>query len=153
MARCNCSAVIECKVASSFALLANILHIMFSDFLNFVRNVTFLLYRAQEAEQLIHKCTRIWANAQRYGRPAEYTCRWRPLFSATKFGWRPILEFRAVTLPRRETRWNLHGFPKLLDRSQPLVGRSSPYCENMWRRYWCLKIFSRLSIRAFVAKI
>ena len=28
--------------------------------------------------------TRIWANAQRDGRPAEYTC--RPLFNAAKFG-------------------------------------------------------------------
>jgi len=31
--------------------------------------------------------TRMWANAQRDGHPAEY--RWRPLFNATKFGWRP----------------------------------------------------------------
>jgi len=43
----------------------------------------------------------MWANAQRDGRPAEY--RWRPLFNAAKFGWRPILECCAVTLPRRET--------------------------------------------------
>ena len=43
----------------------------------------------------------MWANAQRDGRPAEY--RWRPLFNAAKFGWRPLLECRAVTLPRRET--------------------------------------------------
>jgi len=32
----------------------------------------------------------MWANAQRDGRPAEY--RWRPLFNATKFGWRPLLD-------------------------------------------------------------
>ena len=60
---------------------------------------------------------------------------------------------RAVTLPRRETRWNLQGCPKLPDRSQPLVGWSSPYCGNMWRRYCCLTIFFRLSICALVAKI
>ena len=29
-------------------------------------------------------CTRMWANAQRDGRPAEH--RWRPLFNAAKFG-------------------------------------------------------------------
>jgi len=29
------------------------------------------------------------ANAQRDGRPAEYS--WRPLFNAAKFGWCPIL--------------------------------------------------------------
>jgi len=46
--------------------------------------------------------TRMWANAECYGRPAEYS--WRPLFNAAKFGWRPLLECRAVTKPRRETR-------------------------------------------------
>ena len=66
----------------------------------------------------------MWANDQRNGRPAE--CRWRPLFNATKFGWSPLLECCAVTLPRRETRWNLQGCPKLPNRPQPLVGRSSP---------------------------
>jgi len=45
--------------------------------------------------------TRMWANAQRDCRPAEYG--WRPLFNAAKFGCRPVLECRAVTLPRRET--------------------------------------------------
>jgi len=48
--------------------------------------------------------TRIWANAKHDGHPAEY--RWRPLFNATKFGWRPLLECSAVTLSRRETGWN-----------------------------------------------
>jgi len=81
----------------------------------------------------------MWANAQRDGRPAEY--RWSPLFNAAKFVWRPLLECRAVTLPRRETRWNLQGCRKLTKRSQPLVGRSSPYYGEMWRRYCCLSIF------------
>ena len=53
--------------------------------------------------------TRMWTNAQRDGRPTEY--RWRPLFNAAKFGWRPILECPAVTLPIRENRWNLQGCP------------------------------------------
>ena len=64
----------------------------------------------------------IWANAKRDGYPAEY--RWRPLFSAAKFGWRPLLECRAVTLPRRRTRWNVLGCPELANKSQPLVGQS-----------------------------
>ena len=81
----------------------------------------------------------MWAKAQRDGRPAEY--RWRPLFNAAKFDWRPLLQCRAVTLPRRETRWNLQGCRKLTNRSQPLVGRSSPYCGYMWRRYCCLTFF------------
>jgi len=94
----------------------------------------------------------MWANAQCDGRPAKY--RWRPLFNAAKFGWRPLLECRAVMLPRRERRWNLQGCPKLANRSQPLVGRSSPYYEDMWRRYRCLTSFYfRLSIHASAAKI
>jgi len=83
--------------------------------------------------------TRMWADAQRDGRPAEY--RWRPLFNAAKFGWRPLPECRAVTLPRHETRWNLQGCRKLANRSQPLVGWSSPYYEDMWRTYHCLTSF------------
>jgi len=79
----------------------------------------------------------MWANTQRDGRPAER--RWRPLFNAAKFGWRPC---RAVTLPRRVTRWNLQGCLKLPDRSQPLVGRSSPCYWDMWRIYCCLTSFS-----------
>jgi len=71
----------------------------------------------------------MWANAQRDGRPAKY--RLRPLFNTAKFGWRPLLECRAATLPRCKTRWNLLGCPKLANRSQPLVGRSSPYCEDV----------------------
>ena len=45
------------------------------------------------------------------------------------------------TLARRETRWNLQDCPTLANRSQPLVGRSSPYYDDMWRRYYCLTIF------------
>jgi len=81
----------------------------------------------------------MWANAQRDSRPAEY--RWRPLFNTAKFRWRPLIKYRTVTLPRRETRWNMMGCPKPANRSQPLVGRSSPYCGDMWRRYCCLTAF------------
>ena len=83
--------------------------------------------------------TRMWASAQRDGRPAED--RWRPLLNAAKFGWHQLLECRAVTLPRQETCWNLLGCPKLANRSQPLVGRSSPNSEDVWRRYCCLTSF------------
>ena len=63
------------------------------------------------------------------------------LCSTPQFGWCPPLECRAVTLPRCETRWNYLGCPKLTKRSQPLVGRSSPYYGDMYRRYWCLTSF------------
>jgi len=70
--------------------------------------------------------TRMWANAQRDGRPAKH--RWHPLFNAAKSGWRSLLDCHAVTLPRRESHWNYLGCPKLPNRSQLLVGQSSPYC-------------------------
>jgi len=63
------------------------------------------------------------------------------LCSTLQFGWRPLLECRAVMLPRSETHWNYLGCPKLTKQSQPLVGRSSPYCEDMRRRYCCLTSF------------
>jgi len=93
----------------------------------------------------------MWTNAQRDGRPAEY--RWRSLFNAAKFGWRPLLECGTVTLPRRESRWNWKGCPKLVNRSQPLLAGSSPRYEDMWRRYRCLTTFFRLSIHASAARI
>jgi len=101
--------------------------------------LTFNLRRPKLGEEKKEDRTKMWANAQRDGRPAEY--RWRSLFNAAKFGWRPILECRAVMMPTRETHWNQLVCPKLTDRSQPLVGQSSPYCENMWRRYRCLTSF------------
>jgi len=40
----------------------------------------------------------MWANAIRDGRPAKYT--WCPVLNAAKFGSRPLLQCRAVTLPK-----------------------------------------------------
>jgi len=84
-------------------------------------------------------------------RPAKYS--YRPLFNAAKSGWCPLLKCRAVMKPRHETRWNLLGCPKQPNQSQPLVRRSSPYCEDTWERYCCLTRFYRLFIRALFAKI
>jgi len=81
----------------------------------------------------------MWAYAQRDGRPVEQ--KWHPLFNAEKCDWRSLLDCSAVTLPRRKTSWSLQGCPKLVNRSQPLVGRSSPYCGDMWRTYCCLTSF------------
>jgi len=61
----------------------------------------------------------MWANAQRDGRPAEY--RWRSLFNAADY-------YRVQCSNAAKTRNPLKfaGCPKLPNRSQPLVGRSSP---------------------------
>ena len=61
-----------------------------------------------------------------------------------KFGWRPVSDVAAVKKTRRETRWNLLGCPKLPNRSQPLVGRGSPYCEDTWGTYCCLTSFLQI---------
>ena len=54
--------------------------------------------------------------------------------------WRSLFMGRKVWLTR-ETRLNLQGCPKLPNRSQPLVGRRSPYYANMRRRHCCLTSF------------
>jgi len=61
----------------------------------------------------------MWANAQRDGRPAQY--RWRRLFNAAV---RLCINDAKTRNPLK-----LAGCPKLTKRSQPLVGRSSPYCQ------------------------
>ena len=54
----------------------------------------------------------------------------------------PSSDIAAVREPRHETCWNLPQYPsKLTNWSQPLLGRSSPYCEDMWRRHCCLTSF------------
>ena len=63
----------------------------------------------------------MWANAQRDGRPAEYS--WRPLFNAAKFGWRPLLECRAVTKTRRETPLKFAWVPET---TKPIKAASGP---------------------------
>jgi len=71
----------------------------------------------------------IWANAQHDGGPAEF--RWRPLSNAAVW---LTLTSRGPCSNAAKTRnpFKFAGFPKLTKRSQPLVGRSSPYCEDMW---------------------
>jgi len=68
--------------------------------------------------------------------PAQETAKHR-----AKFGWLPLSDVAAVKKPRRESRWNLLWCPKPANRSQPLVGRNSPYCWDMWRGYCCLTSF------------
>ena len=79
----------------------------------------------------------MWANAQRDGRPAEY--RWRPLFNAAVW--------LCSNAAKTRNPLKFVGCPKLTKRSQPLVGRSLPYCKNMWEEILLLnKFFFRLSI-------
>jgi len=80
----------------------------------------------------------MWANAQRDGRPAEY--RWRPVFNSAVW-LTPTTRVLCSNAAKTRTRWNYLGCSKLTKWSQPLVGRSSPYYEDMYRRYCCLTSF------------
>ena len=93
----------------------------------------------------------MWANAHSDGRPAKY--RWRPLFNAAKVSLTPTTRVPCSNADKARNPLKCAEVPKLAKRSQPLIGRSSDYCENMWRRYCHLTSFFRLSIHALVAKI
>ena len=90
--------------------------------------------------------TRMWSDAQCDGRPAPRKCLYSVSAQETakhcaKFCLPAVSDVATVTKTRRETRWNLLGCLKLSYGSQPLVGWSSPYCEDNWRRYCCLTSF------------
>jgi len=80
----------------------------------------------------------MWANAQRDDRPAKY--RWHPLFNAAVW-LMPTTRVPCSNAAKTRNSWNYLGSPKLTKRSQPLVGRSSPYCGDMYRRYCSLTSF------------
>jgi len=70
----------------------------------------------------------MWANAQRDGFPVEY--RWRPVFNAAKFGWRPLLECRAVTLQgKMRNPLKLAGVPQT---NGPISAASKPKFTVLW---------------------
>ena len=89
---------------------------------------------------LLHRVaiTRMWANAQRDGRPAEH--RWCPVFNAAKFGWRSLLDCSNTAKSRKPLK--LAGAPHIgKPISALLVGRSSLYCGDIWRTNCCLTSF------------
>ena len=82
----------------------------------------------------------MWDNAQSDGRPAEH--RWHPLFNAAVW-LTPTTKVPCSNAAKTRNPLKLAGVPQTIpDRSQPLVGRSSPYCGDIWRRYRCLTTFS-----------
>ena len=69
-------------------------------------------------------------NAQRDGRAAEY--RWCPLFNAAVWLTPTTrVPFSNAAKTRNPLKSNYLGCPELTKGSQPLLGRSSPYCEDM----------------------
>ena len=73
---------------------------------NWTAAVLFLITRGRKRlrrpdERVKTRWTRMWANAQHDGRPAEH--RWRPVLNAAKFGSHTLLKCRAVTPPKYES--------------------------------------------------
>ena len=87
----------------------------------------------------------MWAKAQRDGRPAEY--RWRPLFNAAVW-LTPTTTVPCSNAAKTRNPLKLPGVPQTNETSQPLVGRSSPYCGGHAGEILLLNIFFRLSIHA-----
>jgi len=79
----------------------------------------------------------MWANAQRDGRAAKY--RWRPLFNASVW-LTPTTRVPCSNAAKTRNPMKFAGVPQT---PEPIsVGRSSPYYEDMWRRYCCLTTYS-----------
>ena len=72
-----------------------------------------------------------------YSVPAQETAK-----DHAKFGWPPVSDVACSNEVKTRNRLKFAGCPKLVNRSQPIVGRSSPYCEDIiWMRYGCLISF------------
>jgi len=80
----------------------------------------------------------MWADAQRDGRPVEY--RWRLLFNAA-VRLTPTTGVPCRNTAKTRNQLKLAGVPQTTDQYQPLLGRSSPYFGDIWRRYCCSTSF------------
>jgi len=112
--------------------------------------------RYQEAAQIIVKSesiepTRMWANAQRDGRPAEY--RWRPLFNAAVW----LLPTTRVPCSNAAKTRNPLKLPGVPQTNEMISAASGPKFTILWGLVEEIlllnKFFFGLSIRALVAKI
>jgi len=81
--------------------------------------------------------TRMWANAQRDGRPDEY--RWRPLFNAAKFGSRPLL----VLCSNAAKMWNPIKFTGVPQTRQQISAVSRPKFTMLWGRVEEVSVFNK----------
>jgi len=84
--------------------------------------------------------TRMWTSAQRDGRLAEYS--WYRL-QRRKVWLTPTTRVPCSNAAKMRNPLSFWGAPNSpTDLSQPVLGQSSPYCEDMWGRYCCLTFFS-----------
>jgi len=84
------------------------------------------------------KTTRMWANAQRDGRPAEYT--WRPLFNAAKFGWRWTTRVPCSNAAKTRKSLKLEGVTQTRQRISAV---SSPKFTILWGHVEEVSMFNK----------
>jgi len=82
--------------------------------------------------------TRMWANAQCDGRPAEY--RWRPLFNAAVW-LTPNTGVPCNNAAKARKPLKLAGVPQTNGPISADSRPSSPYCGDIWRIYCCVTVF------------
>ena len=104
-----------------------------------------------QAQMLKQKQTRNVGQCPTRFRPAEY--RWSPLFNAAVW-LTPTTSVPYSNAAKTRKPLKFTGVPQTRQRiSAVSIGRSSPYCGDMWRTYRCFTSFFRLSIHASYAKI
>ena len=79
------------------------------------------------------------ANAQRDGRPDEY--RWRRLFNAAKFGWRPLVSCSNAA-KTRQSPLKLAGVPQT---PEPISAVSGPKFAILWEHVEEVLMFKNFS--------
>jgi len=98
--------------------------------------------------------TRMWANAQRDGRPAEYW--WRPLFNATVW-LAPTTRVPCSNAAKTRNPSKLAWVPQIRQQISAVSGPNLPKYTILWVHVEEMlrfkKFFFRLSIHALVAKI
>jgi len=93
-----------------------------------------------ETVSLLKTCLKLemWANAQRGGHPAKY--RWRPLFN-TAVWLTPTTSVPCSNDAKTRNPLKFAGVPQTHQQISAVSRPSSPYYQEMWRRYWCLTSF------------
>jgi len=98
-------------------------------------------YDSQDRTSIAASCgknTRMWADAQCDGHLAKY--RWRPLFNAAVW-LMPTTRVLCSNAAKTRNQLKLAAVPQTNEQISATSGRSSPYYDDMWRRYCCLTRF------------
>jgi len=91
-----------------------------------------------ELKMMVNR-TRMWANAQRDGRPAAYR---GPLSVQFHKVWlTPTTTEPCSDAAKTQNLLKLAGVPQICQQISAVSGPSSPYCGDMWKRYCCLTSF------------